>query len=42
MCTKMYNELLREFRKIENYKEFEKQLKDHIKWLLFDNFIWKS
>ena len=31
MCTKMYNELLREFRKIENYKEFEKQLKERIK-----------
>jgi len=31
MGTKVYNELPLERRKIENCKEFEKQLKEHFK-----------
>ena len=31
MGAKVYNELPLELRKIENYNEFEKQLKDHFK-----------
>ena len=35
MGEKVYNELPLELRNIENYKEFEKQLKDHFKWHLY-------
>ena len=31
MGTKVYNELPLELRKIENYKEFENQFKEHFK-----------
>ena len=39
MDANVYNELPLELRKVENYKEFEKQLKEHFKWHLFWNYI---